>query len=107
MSWPNSISLIFIAPLAENPSPRNTIYGHAIGLICGNAAFELTGAVTLPFDEHPGIFWLRTIAATLLLSTSGAFMILLRASHPPARVTTLIVPLKINRTNVLSQWPQP
>lgn len=27
--------LLFISLLAENSSPRNTIYGHAIGLICG------------------------------------------------------------------------
>jgi CBS domain-containing membrane protein len=27
--------LLFIAPLAENSSPRNTILGHGIGLICG------------------------------------------------------------------------
>ncbi|MGH9617166.1 MAG: HPP family protein [Acidobacteriaceae bacterium] len=27
--------LVFIAPLAENSSPRNTIMGHGIGLICG------------------------------------------------------------------------
>jgi CBS-domain-containing membrane protein len=60
--------LLFIAPLAENSSPRNSIVGHAIGLICGYAAFELTGA---------------------------ALMILFRAGHPPAGATTLIVSLGI------------
>ena len=48
--------LLFIAPLAENSSPRNTILGHAIGLICGYAAFTLTGAATLPFGAHPGVY---------------------------------------------------
>ena len=87
--------LLFIAPLAENSSPRNTILGHAIGLICGYAAFTLTGAATLPFGVHPGVYWPRIIAAALSLSATGAFMVLFRASHPPAGATTLIVSLGI------------
>ena len=87
--------LLFIAPLAENSSPRNTILGHAIGLICGYAAFTLTGAATLPFGTHPGVYWPRIIAAALSLSATGAFMVLFRASHPPAGATTLIVSLGI------------
>ena len=35
------------------------------------------------------------LAAALSLSTTGAFMVLLRASHPPAGATTLIVSLGI------------
>ena len=87
--------LLFIAPLAENSSPRNTILGHAVGLICGYAAFTLTGAATLPFGTHPGVYWPRIIAAALSLSATGAFMVLFRASHPPAGATTLIVSLGI------------
>ncbi|MGB6823682.1 MAG: HPP family protein, partial [Candidatus Acidiferrales bacterium] len=30
--------LVFFSPLAKTSSPRNTILGHAIGLICGYAA---------------------------------------------------------------------
>ena len=87
--------LLFIAPLAETSSPRNTILGHAIGLICGFAAFSLTGAANLPFGVHPGVYWPRILAAALSLSTTGAFMVLLRAGHPPAGATTLIVSLGI------------
>jgi CBS domain-containing membrane protein len=87
--------LLFIAPLAENSSPRNTILGHAIGLICGYAAFSMTGAANLPFGVHAGVYWPRILAAALSLSTTGAFMVLLRASHPPAGATTLIVSLGI------------
>lgn len=87
--------LLFIAPLAENSSPRNTILGHAIGLICGYAAFALTGAANLPFGVHAGVYWPRILAAALSLSTTGAFMVLLRAGHPPAGATTLIVSLEI------------
>jgi len=87
--------LLFIAPLVENSSPRNTILGHAIGLICGYAAFTLTGAASLPFGVHQGVYWPRIIAAALSLSATGALMVLFRASHPPAGATTLIVSLGI------------
>ena len=87
--------LLFFSPLAETCSPRNTIFGHAIGLICGYAAFVLTGAGALPFGLHPGIFWPRILAAALSLSATGAFMVLLDVSHPPAGATTLIISLGI------------
>lgn len=87
--------LLFFSPLAEASSPRNAILGHAIGLICGYAAFALTGASHLPFGIQAGIYGPRILAAALSLSTTGAFMVLLRASHPPAGATTLIVSLGI------------
>lgn len=87
--------LLFIAPLGESSSPRNTIVGHAIGLICGYGALSITGAANLPFGLHPGVYWPRILSAALSLSATGAFMILLRASHPPAGATTLIVSLGI------------
>jgi CBS-domain-containing membrane protein len=87
--------LLFFSPLTETSSPRNTILGHAIGLICGYAAFSLTGASNMPFGFHAGIYGPRVLAAALSLSTTGAFMVLLRASHPPAGATTLIVSLGI------------
>ena len=87
--------LLFFTPLGRTSSPRNTIFGHAIGLICGYAAFAATGAGALPFGEHPGIFWPRVLAAALSLSATGAFMVLLDVSHPPAGATTLIVSLGI------------
>lgn len=87
--------LLFFSPLAKNSSPRNTIFGHAIGLVCGYAAYVVTGAGAVPFGAHPGIFWPRILAAALSLSATGAFMVLLDASHPPAGATTLIVSLGI------------
>jgi CBS domain-containing membrane protein len=87
--------LLFFSPLARTCSPRNTIFGHAIGIICGYAAFVLTGAGALPFGLHPGIFWPRILAAALSLSATGAFMVLFEVSHPPAGATTLIISLGI------------
>lgn len=87
--------LLFFSPLAKTSSPRNTIFGHAIGLICGYAAFVVTDAGALPFAVHQGIFWPRILAAALSLSATGAFMVLLGISHPPAGATTLLVSLGI------------
>lgn len=87
--------LLFFSPLGRTSSPRNTILGHAIGLICGYGAFIVTGAGAQPFGAHPGIFWPRILAAALSLSATGAFMVLLDVSHPPAGATTLIVSLGI------------
>ena len=87
--------LLFFSPLAKTCSPRNTIFGHAIGIICGYGAFVVTGAGALPFGVHPGIFWPRILAAALSLSATGALMVLLGVSHPPAGATTLIISLGI------------
>lgn len=87
--------LVFFAPRARASSPRNTILGHAIGLICGYAAFELTGAENLPFGVHAHVNIARLVAAALSLAATGAVMVLLKASHPPAGATTLIVSLGI------------
>ena len=87
--------LFFFSPLAEVSSPRNTILGHAIGLVCGYAAFILAVASSPPFGMNPGVHGPRLLAAALSLSATGALMALLRVSHPPAGATTLIVSLGI------------
>jgi CBS-domain-containing membrane protein len=87
--------LFFFSPLSESSSPRNTILGHAIGLVCGYAAFALAVASSPPFGMNPGVHGPRVLAAALSLSATGALMALLRVSHPPAGATTLIVSLGI------------
>lgn len=39
--------LLFFSPLGKTSSPRNTVFGHAVGLICGYVAFVATGAGAL------------------------------------------------------------
>ncbi|MGB6132815.1 MAG: HPP family protein [Acidobacteriaceae bacterium] len=87
--------LFFFSPLSESSSPRNTILGHAIGLVCGYGAFALAVASSPPFGMSPGVHGPRVLAAALSLSATGALMALLRVSHPPAGATTLIVSLGI------------
>lgn len=87
--------LFFFSPVAETSSSRNAIVGHAIGLVCGYAAFAVTTASSPPFAMLPGVHGPRVLAAALSLSATGALMVLLRVSHPPAGATTLIVSLGI------------
>lgn len=87
--------LLFFSPLAKASSPRDTILGHAIGIVCGYGAFAVAGAGALPYGVHPGIFWPRILAAALSLSATGASMVLLDVNHPPAGATTLIISLGI------------
>jgi len=87
--------LLFFSPLNNPSSPRNTILGHAIAIVCGYAAFVVTGAGTEPFGAHDGIFWPRILAAALSLSITAALMVLVGISHPPAGATTLIISLGI------------
>lgn len=85
--------LFFFSPLARASNPRHAILGHAIGLMCGYAALLATGtAVTGQGFQH-GVDWPTAIAAAFSLSMTGALMVLLRVSHPPAGATTLIVSL--------------
>lgn len=86
--------LFFFAPLTPAASPRNAIYGHAIGLICGYAALQLTGA-SFPPPPHTGLYWPNLLSAGLSLGMTGLLMVLLGAPHPPAGATTLIVSLDI------------
>jgi CBS domain-containing membrane protein len=87
--------LLFFSPRAEASSPRNTIIGHAIGLVCGYGAFELLGRPLAAAVGHGGFDWPRVIAAALSLAATGALMVLFKAGHPPAGATTLIVSLGI------------
>jgi CBS domain-containing membrane protein len=87
--------LFFFSPMAEASSPRNTILGHAIGLICGYAAYMLTVISGQPASMHGGIHGPTVLAAALSLSATGALMVLFKLSHPPAGATTLIVSLGI------------
>src|SRR6185437_12721452 len=87
--------LLFFSPLVKTSSPRNTICGHAIGILCGYGAYVVTGAGAVPFGIHAGVFWPRILAAALSLSATGALMVLLGVSHPPAGATTLIISLGI------------
>jgi CBS domain-containing membrane protein len=90
--------LFFFAPTTAAASPRNTIYGHAIGCAAGYAAlvaFGLTDASAALDSEVTGP---RVGATALSLGLTSGLMVLLRCPHPPAGATTLIVSLGIMHT---------
>jgi CBS domain-containing membrane protein len=87
--------LFFFTPTLPTASPRNTIYGHGIGILCGYGALWLMGLEHAPSATAEGVDLRRVVAAALSLALTGALMILLKAAHPPAGATTLIVSLGI------------
>lgn len=85
--------LFFFSPLAPSSKPRHAILGHGIGLLCGYGSLWLTGTALSPHAITRGIDWPTVAAAAISLAFTGALMVLLRVSHPPAGATTLIVSL--------------
>jgi CBS domain-containing membrane protein len=87
--------LFFFTPRAPAASPRHTVYGHAIGILCGYGALWLFGLQHAPPAMATGVSAARVGAAALSLASTGALMILMKAAHPPAGATTLIISLGI------------
>ena len=87
--------LFFFTPRAPAASPRHTLYGHAIGIVCGYGALWLFGLDHAPPAMTSGVSAARAGAAALSLAATGAVMILLKSAHPPAGATTLIISLGI------------
>lgn len=87
--------LFFFTPESPTSSPRHSMLGHAIGIVCGYAALLVTGLHHAPPAMVAGVNFHRALAAALSLALTGALMILLKAAHPPAGATTLIISLGI------------
>ena len=87
--------LFFFSPLSESSTPRNAVFGHAIGLLCGFFAYWVTGMHPFPQGFAGEVYWPRILASALALALTGAIMVLLRVNHPPAGATTMIVYLGI------------
>jgi CBS-domain-containing membrane protein len=87
--------LLFSGPTAPTASPRNTLCGHAVGIVCGYFALWATGLTHAASAMAAGMDVSRIIAAALSLSLTGSLMTLLRVPHAPAGATTLIISLGI------------
>lgn len=87
--------LFFYTPTAPAASPRNTLIGHAIGVIAGYLSLVVTGLTMAGPALAVGVSWPRVIAAALSLGLTSGLMVLLKSPHPPAGATTLIVSLGI------------
>ncbi|MBI4564141.1 MAG: HPP family protein [Planctomycetes bacterium] len=74
---------------------RNTLIGHAVGILCGYASLWLMGLTERPSAMVEGVHLQRVFCAALSLEMTGALTTLLDASHPRAGATTLIIALGI------------
>jgi len=87
--------LFFFTPASITSTPRNSMLGHAIGILCGYGALCLVGLQHAPPAILIGVDSRRILAAALSLAATGALMVLLKAPHPPAGATTLIISLGV------------
>ena len=80
------------APDTVVARPWNVTVGHAVGAIVGFACVWLTGAVhQAPVNVAHQITLARLLAATLAITVSMAIQHALKADHPPAQATTLLI----------------
>lgn len=85
--------LFFENPLAPRASPRNTLVGHLVAVLAGAFSLAVFGLLDHPSILTEGVTHARVGAAVLSVSLTGALLLLIRASHPPAGATVLIVSL--------------
>ncbi|QDT15518.1 HPP family protein [Alienimonas californiensis] len=85
--------LLFYEPTAAASSPRNALLGHLVGAVAGWLSLAAFGLLDAAPALRAGVSWAYAGAAALSLGSTSAIMILLRAPHPPAGATTLIVSL--------------
>jgi CBS domain-containing membrane protein len=85
--------MVFFSPRSPASSPRNSLSGHAIGILCGYMSLWIFGLVDAPSALAEGVNWPRVLAAALSLALTGVIMVFLNVEHPPAAATTLIVSL--------------
>ena len=83
--------LFFETPLAEVASPRNTIIGHLVAIVAAIAAIAAFGLIDARSVYQGGVEPARIGAVAFAVALTGGSLRLLRAAHPPAGATTIIV----------------
>lgn len=81
-------------PEHASSRPYNVVVSHTIGLACGLGAVELLGLAATPsvFQLH-SLSLVRVLAAALAIFVGTWLEVAVRAQHPPAAATTLLVAL--------------
>jgi CBS-domain-containing membrane protein len=93
--------LFFETPMAEVASIRNTIIGHAVGAGVAFVWLNVFGLVGEPSAIAEGFTADRVACVALSLGFTGGILRLLRAAHPPAGATTVIVSI-----GLLTEWDE-
>ena len=90
--------LLFYTPTLPAACPRNTIFGHAIGVAAGYLALVIFGLTEAAPALATEVTWPRVGAAAVSLGLTSGFMVWFKVPHPAAGATTLIVSLGILKT---------
>ncbi len=90
--------LFFEYPLSAGASPRNTLIGHLVAVLAGALSLAIFGLLDHPSILQEGVTLTRIGAAALSMAVTGAVLLLLRSSHPPAGASVLIVSLGLLQT---------
>ncbi len=77
--------------MAEVASPRNTLIGHSVAIAAAMTALAIFGLLDAPSAYEAGVDAARVGAVALAVALTGGLLRLLRAAHPPAGATTIIV----------------
>jgi CBS-domain-containing membrane protein len=93
--------LFFETPMAEVASIRNTVIGHAVGAAVAFLWLNVFGFVGDESGIETGFDAARVACVALSLGFTGFFLRLLRAAHPPAGATTVIVSI-----GLLTTWDE-
>jgi CBS domain-containing membrane protein len=83
--------LFFETPMAEVASPRNTLIGHYVGALVATVWLFVFALQDNPSVLVEGFSAARAAAVALSVACTGGILRLLRAAHPPAGATTVIV----------------
>ena len=93
--------LFFETPMAEVASIRNTVIGHSVGAGVAFVWLSVFGLVGEPSAIAEGFTAERVACVALSLACTGGILRLLRAAHPPAGATTVIVSV-----GLLTTWDE-
>ncbi len=86
--------IFFSAPSTAPAAPRSAVLGHLSGLAAGWISVLAIGAVTqLPQNATITMTWPVVTVAALSMALTSTAMVALRAPHPPAAATALMVSL--------------
>lgn len=85
--------LFFESPMSARSSPRNTLIGHMAAVLAGAFSLAVFGLLDDPSILVENVTLARAGAGAFSVALTGAAQVLLRASHPPAGATVLIVSL--------------
>jgi len=72
-------------------TPRNAVIGHFVAIVAALGALGVFGLLDAPSAYVEGVTLARVGAVAVSVAVTGGVLRLLRAAHPPAGATTIIV----------------